>query len=77
MPTAILGMDTDSIFSATDMSGKHPELTNGALSIPVVMEVMGKGELASFRAKTYMMLEEGKAYSRLWKARLALLHVPY
>ncbi len=59
-PTAILGMDTDSIFSATDMSGNHAELTNGELSIPVVMEVKGKGELASFRAKTYMMREEGK-----------------
>lgn len=59
-PTPILGMDTDSIFSASDMSGKHAELTNGEFTIPIVMEVKGKGELASFRAKTYMMREEGK-----------------
>ena len=59
-PTAILGMDTDSIFSDSDMSGKHAELNNGEFSLPVVMEVKGKGELASFRAKTYMMREEGK-----------------
>jgi hypothetical protein len=59
-PTPILGMDTDSIFSATDMSGKHADLTNGDISLPLIMEVKGKGALASFRAKTYMMFEEGK-----------------
>jgi len=59
-PTPILGMDTDSIFSATDMSGKYGDLTDGELSLPVILEVKGKGELASFRAKTYMMREEGK-----------------
>jgi hypothetical protein len=59
-PTPILGMDTDSIFSATDMSGKYGDLTDGELSLPILMEVKGKGELASFRAKTYMMREEGK-----------------
>ncbi len=51
---------TDSIFSESDMSGKHAELSNGEFSLPVIMEVKGKGELASFRAKTYMMREEGK-----------------
>jgi hypothetical protein len=59
-PTPILGMDTDSIFSATDMSGKYGDLTDGELSLPIIMEVKGKGELASFRAKTYMMREKGK-----------------
>jgi len=59
-PTPILGMDTASIFLATDMSGKYGDLTDGELSLPLIMEVKGKGELASFRAKTYMMREEGK-----------------
>jgi hypothetical protein len=59
-PTPILGMDTDSIFSATDMSGKYWNLTDGELTLPIVMEVKGKGELASFRAKSYMMREKGK-----------------
>jgi hypothetical protein len=59
-PAPILGMDTDSIFSAKDMTGKHGELTDGELSLPIIMEVKGKGELASFRAKTYMMREQGK-----------------
>jgi hypothetical protein len=59
-PTPILGMDTDSIFSATDMSGKYGNLTDGELTLPIIMEVKGKGELASFRAKSYMMREKGK-----------------
>jgi hypothetical protein len=58
-PTPILGMDTDSIFSATDMSGKYGDLTDGEISLPIIMEVKGKGELASFRAKTYMIREKG------------------
>lgn len=53
-------MDTDSIFSATDMSGKYCDLTDGELSLPILLEIKGKGELASFRAKTYMLREEGK-----------------
>ena len=59
-PTPILGMDTDSIFSATDMSGTYSNLTDGELTLPIILEVKGKGELASFRAKTYMMRQEGK-----------------
>jgi hypothetical protein len=59
-PTPILGMDTDSIFSATDMSGKYDDLTDGDLTLPIIMEVKGKGELASFRAKSYMMRENVK-----------------
>lgn len=60
-PTPILGMDTDSVFSASDMSGTHGDLTNGELSLPIIMEVKGQGELASFRAKTYMIREQGKS----------------
>jgi hypothetical protein len=59
-PTPILGMDTDSIFSATDMTGKYGELTDGEHSILILMEVKGKGELGSFRAKTYMMRDGDK-----------------
>ena len=59
-PTPILGMDTDSIFSATDMSGTYGDLTDGDLSLPIIMEVKGKGELAAFRAKSYMMRQEGE-----------------
>jgi hypothetical protein len=58
--TPILGMDTDSVFSASDMSGSHGDLTNGELTLPIIMEVKGEGELASFRAKTYMIREQGK-----------------
>jgi len=54
-PTPILGMDTDSIFSTTDMSGKHGDLTEGEYSLPLIVENKGKGDLASFRAKTYML----------------------
>jgi hypothetical protein len=53
-------MDTDSIFSTTDMSGKHGELTDGKYILPLILENKGKGDLASFRAKTYMMRVEGK-----------------
>jgi hypothetical protein len=59
-PTPIFGMDTDSIFSATDMSGTYGNLTDEDLTLPIILEVKGKGELASFRAKTYMMRREGK-----------------
>jgi hypothetical protein len=59
-PTPILGMDTDSIFSQRDMSGTYDDLSDGDASIPLIMEVKGRGDLAMFRAKTYMMREEGK-----------------
>ena len=54
-PTPILGMDTDSIFNQTDMTGEYGELTDGEHTIPLIMEVKGKGDLAMFRAKTYMI----------------------
>jgi len=59
-PSDILGMDTDSIFSQTDMSGTYGDLSDGEYSIPLIMEVKGKGDLAMFRAKTYLMRQEGK-----------------
>jgi len=54
-PSQILAMDTDSIFSSSDMSGKHFELTDGEISIPLKMDVKGKGDLAFFRSKNYAM----------------------
>ena len=59
-PSNILGMDTDSIFSQTDMSGTYGYLSDGEHSIPLIMEAKGKGDLAMFRAKTYMLRQEGK-----------------
>ena len=59
-PTPILGMDTDSIFSTTDMSGKHGDLTDGEYTLSLIVENKGKGDLASFRAKTYMMRDGDK-----------------
>lgn len=59
-PKPVLGCDTDSIFTETNMSGRYANLTDGEYSFPLIMEIKGRGELASFRAKTYMMREEGK-----------------
>lgn len=58
--TRILGMDTDSIFAQKDMSGRYGNLTDGEYSIPLIMEVKGKGDLAMFRAKTYMIRDGDK-----------------
>jgi hypothetical protein len=54
-PSQVLAMDTDSIFSQSDMSGKYFELTDGEHSIPIKMDVKGKGDLAFFRSKNYIM----------------------
>ena len=60
-PSKILGTDTDSIFSQSDMSGKHFELTDGEYSVPVIMDVKGKGDLAFFRSKNYLLRQsDGK-----------------
>lgn len=56
----ILGMDTDSIFSQSDMTGTYGYLSDVEYSIPLIMEVKGKGDLVMFRAKTYMMRQKGK-----------------
>jgi len=59
--TEILAMDTDSIFSYDDMSGKWFELDEGEYSIPVKMDVKGRGDLSFFRAKNYILQpQEGK-----------------
>lgn len=58
--TKILGMDTDSIFTQRDMTGRYGDLTDGEYVIPLIIEVKGKGDLAMFRAKTYMLRQEGK-----------------
>ena len=47
----ILAMDTDSIFSHTDMNGKWFEVTDGDYTIPINIGVKGKGDLSFFRSK--------------------------
>jgi hypothetical protein len=54
----IIGMDTDSIFSQQDMSGKWFEITDGERTYPIRMDVKGKGDLAFFRSKRYIMKGE-------------------
>jgi hypothetical protein len=56
--TEVLAMDTDSIFSYNDMSGKWFDLSEGDYSIPVIMDAKGKGNLSFFRSKTYIMKTE-------------------
>ena len=51
----ILAMDTDSIFSQQDMSGKWFEVSDGERSFPIKMDVKGRGDLAFFRSKRYIM----------------------
>jgi hypothetical protein len=53
--TPILGTDTDSIFTQADMSGRQFELTDGEVSLPVLVDVKGKGDLAMFRSKNYIL----------------------
>jgi hypothetical protein len=48
-------MDTDSIFSESDMTGKHFDLTDGERSIPIMMDAKGRGDLAFFRSKNYIL----------------------
>lgn len=55
----IYAMDTDSIFTKTDMSGKHFELSDGENSVPVVMDVKGSGDLSFFRSKNYILKPGG------------------
>ena len=53
----IIGMDTDSIFSQMNMSGTWFECSDGERSIPIRMDIKGKGDLAFFRSKRYIMAE--------------------
>jgi hypothetical protein len=54
----IIAMDTDSIFSTMDMSGKWFELSDGDRTFPVRMDIKGRGNLAFFRSKRYIMTGE-------------------
>lgn len=58
----IIGMDTDSIFSRADMSGKWFKVSDGERSLPIRMDVKGKGDLAFFRSKRYIMVGELSCY---------------
>jgi hypothetical protein len=58
----IIGMDTDSIFSQQDMTGKWFEVTDGEHTLPIRMDVKGKGDLAFFRSKRYIMRGEISCY---------------
>ena len=54
----VLAMDTDSVFSYADMSGERFELSDGEHSIPFIMDAKGKGDLAFFRSKNYILKTE-------------------
>jgi len=54
-PSEVLAMDTDSIFSHSDMSGKWFEVTDGEYTIPINIGVKGKGDLTFFRSKRYIL----------------------
>jgi hypothetical protein len=54
-PSEVLAMDTDSIFSHSDMSGKWFDVTDGEYTIPIKIGVKGKGDLAFFRSKRYIL----------------------
>jgi hypothetical protein len=56
----VYAMDTDSAFSDLDMQGHHWDLSDGQYSIPVIMDVKGKGALSFFRAKTYVMHDDSE-----------------
>jgi hypothetical protein len=54
--STIIGTDTDSIFTTSDMSGKLFDLSDGEQSIPVILDVKGRGDLVYFRSKNYILL---------------------
>lgn len=58
----ILAMDTDSIFSQSDMTGKWFDVTDGERQVPIKMDVKGKGSLAFFRSKRYIIKGEIPCY---------------
>ncbi len=66
-PTPVLGCDTDSAFTQTDISGKKFEVNNmqasnntSHCSIPVIIDCKGKGDYVMFRSKTYLLKEQDK-----------------
>jgi len=54
-PFPVIAMDTDSIFSKTNMKGKRFDLSDGDVSFPLLVGVKGKGDLAFFRSKNYIL----------------------
>jgi len=68
----VIAMDTDSIFSQHDMSGTWFECSDGERNIPIRMDVKGRGDLAFFRSKRYIMQGEKPCYGRHgWRYFLA------
>jgi hypothetical protein len=64
----IIGMDTDSIFSQQDMSGTWFNVSDGQRTYPIRMDVKGRGDLAFFRSKRYIMKGEVSCYgSHGWR----------
>lgn len=59
----ILAMDTDSIFSQQNMEGKWFDVTDGELTFPIKIAVKGKGDLAFFRSKRYIVKGEIPCYA--------------
>jgi hypothetical protein len=57
----VLAMDTDSIFTHLNMTGKWFEVTDGEYTIPITVDVKGKGDLAFFRSKRYILKGEKDA----------------
>lgn len=51
----ILAMDTDSIFSQMDMSGKWFEVSDGNRMLPIRLDIKGRGDLNFYRPKRYIM----------------------
>lgn len=58
----IIGMDTDSIFSQADMTGKWFTMSDGERTVPIRMDAKGKGDLAFFRSKRYIIEGERSCY---------------
>jgi len=86
-PSEVLAMDTDSIFSHSDMSGKWFEASDGEHSIPITMSVKGAGALAFFRSKRYILKGENDVvygqhgwvyfkedFLKLWEGTITELH---
>lgn len=59
----IIAMDTDSIFSQSDMSGKWFDLSDGEHTIPLIMAVKGAGDLMFFRSKNYILWNRSKPHN--------------
>lgn len=63
----VLAMDTNSIFSQSNMAGKHFELTDGELDFLLSMSVKASGDLAFFSSKNYIVWDKNKPYQPFHK----------